>query len=44
MIRISIYFRHDPKEAMRATLVQQGVTILLLAGWCLITSGVGVYA
>jgi hypothetical protein len=26
---------------MRATLVQQGVTILFLAGWCLITTGVG---
>ncbi len=41
MIRISTYFRHDLKEAMRATLVQQGVTILFLAGWCLITTGVG---
>ncbi|MBU2027147.1 MAG: hypothetical protein KJ814_05950, partial [Proteobacteria bacterium] len=41
MIRISTYFRHYPKEAMRATLVQQGVTILFLAGWCLITTGVG---
>ena len=26
---------------MQATLVQQGVTILFLAGWCLITTGVG---
>ena len=26
---------------MRTTLVQQGVTILFLAGWCLITTGVG---
>jgi len=26
---------------MRVTLVQQGVTILFLAGWCLITTGVG---
>jgi len=26
---------------MRATLVQQGVTILFLAGWCLITTGIG---
>jgi hypothetical protein len=41
MIRIPTYFRHDPKEAMRATLVQQGVTIFFLAGWCLITTGVG---
>jgi len=26
---------------MRATFVQQGVTILFLTGWCLITTGVG---
>jgi hypothetical protein len=41
MIRISTTFRHYPKGAMQAILVQQGVTILFLAGWCLITTGVG---
>jgi hypothetical protein len=29
------------KDTMRATLFQQGITILFLAGWCLITTGVG---
>jgi hypothetical protein len=41
MIRISTNDRHYPKEAMRATLIQHGVTILFLSGWLLITTGVG---
>ena len=41
MIIISTHFRHYPKDTMQTTLVQQGITILFLAGWCLITTGVG---
>jgi hypothetical protein len=31
----------DRVDTMPTTLVQQGITILFLAGWCLITMGVG---
>jgi hypothetical protein len=48
--RFTIYHLHDKNfnfnnhglnEVMRTTLVQQGLTILFLAGWCIITTGVG---
>jgi hypothetical protein len=41
MIIVSTCFCQDPKETMQTTIVQQGITILFLTGWCLITAGVG---
>jgi hypothetical protein len=38
---IKIFHHSDTKESMRTVLLQQGTTLLLLAGWCLINTGVG---